>query len=144
MSQAHYFISERWTGQSFGQRYHTWASQDVGTTRKEVFQQIVDEELAPCQILEVIPDEQVINDITRDIASDLKEYFANEGVPPRLVDFIESNTVGFVRDARVRRSCCIKRAPRRSARSLWVIGRNHQPALNASWPCHSQLHCRED
>lgn len=97
-SPVHYFIVERWTDAE-KRRHETWAQQEVGTTRKEVFQQIVDEELAPCQILEVIPDEQVINDITRDIASDLKEYFANEGVPPRLVDFIESNTVGFVRRA---------------------------------------------
>lgn len=100
-SSAHYFVSERWVGSVTKRLRFTWAGQEVGTTRAEVVRQILADELSPYQILEVIPDEQIINDVTKDIAQDVKEAVLDrgEGFPDFLVDFVERHTPGFVRRA---------------------------------------------
>lgn len=75
--------------------------QTVGdyTTRRDVVNGIANDDITDAfQIWEVIPDEQIVNEITADIASDLREHYAiqGEGVPDHAVDFIEAHTVGFV------------------------------------------------
>lgn len=71
------------------------------TSRRDVVRGIVGDDLADVvRIVEVIADEQVISDITREIAlSVLDALDRSEPCPERLVDFIESNCSGFVRRA---------------------------------------------
>ena len=71
------------------------------TSRRDVVRGLVKDDLSDVvRIVEVIEDENVVNDITKDIAWDVLDALdRSEPCPERLVDFIESNTVGFVRRA---------------------------------------------
>lgn len=83
-----------------GKRVDHVEPQIVGeyTTRRDVVWGVVRGDIEdPHQIFECFADESVINDVTADIAADVREHYAVDGVPHRLVDWIESNTVGLVK-----------------------------------------------
>ena len=101
MSQASYII----TASTFlqGRWVNHILPQIVGeyTSRRDVVRGLVGDDLSDVvRIVEVIEDENVVNDITKDIAADVRDAIPQgEPCPEYLVDFIESNTVGFVRRA---------------------------------------------
>jgi len=76
--------------------------QDEGdyTSRRDVVRGIISGEIRglPYEIIEVIGDEQVVENITASVAEQVRDHFV-DGVPERLVDFVESNTPGLVRAA---------------------------------------------
>lgn len=71
------------------------------TSRRDVVRGIVGDDLADVvRIVEVIADEQVVSDITKDIAKQVRDALPDaDGCPEYLVDFLEANLPGIVRVA---------------------------------------------
>lgn len=99
MGQALYFVEEN-HGPKIGRAFRELDRDS--NSRTQVLRDIVGGQIeAPVCVLEVIADEHVVNDITSEIASEVREILTRIGepCPERLVDFIERHTVGFVRRA---------------------------------------------
>lgn len=100
MSQASYIFESRTFLQ--GQWVNHILPQLVGeyTSRRDVVRGLVKDDLADVvRIVEVIADEQVVTDITKDIAQQVRDALPDDGCPEHLVDFLEANLPGIVRRA---------------------------------------------
>lgn len=96
MTEVLYFIEQKF--RINGVTSYEW-SEDARVSERAVIADIASGEIeTPSRILLVIPEEFSSCDVTADIAESIREYFT-DGVPDRLVDFVESNTAGFVRRA---------------------------------------------